>query len=296
MQHHDHPDHSHGVSSISTAFFIALVLNIWFVLLEIFYGLRIQSLALLSDAGHNTMDILNLLLSGAALWMSKMKTTRDYTYGYKRWSILSALFNSLLLILTAGYILYEAIDRIYHPVATEGVTMMLVAGVGIFVNGFSGWILMRWGKDDINIRSAYLHMLWDAGVSLGVVIAGALILFTGYTIIDPIISILVSLVMAWSVLSLLKESFRMSFDGIPSSVDIEEIEEHILGVPGIISFHHLHIWALSTTQNALTVHIVIEDGSHPDTIKKELRHILEHENIHHVTIEVELSDCGEVGC
>lgn len=299
MHSHNHShshEHSHGVSNISTAFFIALILNVWFVALELFYGFHINSLALLSDAWHNTMDILNLILSGVALWIGKFSATKKYTYGYKRWSILSALLNSILLIFTACFILYEAIIRIYHPVTIEWVTMMIIAGIGIFVNGISGLILMNWGKEDINIKSAYLHMLGDAWVSLGVVIAGGLILLTGYTIIDPIISIIVSIIMIWSVIWILRESFRMSFDGMPSSLDREDIEQCILDTAGVISFHHLHIWPLSTTENALTVHILIESEFDMVQVKKEIRHLLEHENIHHSTIEIEYHPCWKENC
>ena len=255
---HHKSGYSHAIIDISTAFYIAIVINIVFVLVEIFFGIRVHSLALLSDAGHNTMDILNLILTGIALWLSRMKNTDTFTYGYKRAGIFSALINSVLLIITALYLIFSAFDRIIHPIETVGSIMMIVASIGIFVNGFSGWLLMRGGEEDINIRSAYLHLLGDALVSFGVVIGGAIIYFTGYTIVDPIISIVVSIVMILSVVNLLKKSIRMNFDGVPSEIDIEALKKELLEIVGIKDIHHIHIWSLSTTENALTAHILIE--------------------------------------
>ncbi len=181
--HHDHSSHAshlhnHGISNISTAFFVAIIINILFVIIEIFFGFEIHSLALLSDAGHNTMDVLNLIFSGIALWLSRKKNTTNYTYGYKRAGIFAALINSILLIITTVFLVFEAFDRIIKPIETVGTTMMIVASIGIFVNGISGWMLMRGGEGDINVKSAYLHLLGDALVSLGVVIGGAIIYFT----------------------------------------------------------------------------------------------------------------------
>lgn len=255
---HTKSGHSHAIVDISTAFYIAIVINIVFVLVEIFFGLRVHSLALLSDAGHNTMDILNLILSGIALWLSRMKNSDTFTYGYKRAGIFSALINSLLLIITGLYLIFSALERMMHPIETVGSTMMIVASIGIFVNGFSGWLLMRGGEEDINIRSAYLHLLGDALVSFGVVIGGAIIYFTGYTIVDPIISIVVSIVMILSVVNLLKKSIRMNFDGVPSEIGIEELKKELLEIDGVKDVHHVHIWSLSTMENALTAHILLE--------------------------------------
>ena len=232
---HDHSSHSshshnHGINNISSAFFVAIIINIIFVIIEIFFGFQVHSLALLSDAGHNTMDLLSLIFSGIALWLSRKKNTENFTYGYKRAGIFAALLNSLLLIVTAFFLIFEAFDRIMKPVETVGTTMMIVAGVGIFINGISGWILMRGGKEDINIQSAYLHLLGDALVSLGVVVGGAIIYFTGLAIIDPMISIVVSLVMIFSVIDILKRSIRMNFDGVPTEINIEEIQSELLKI------------------------------------------------------------------
>jgi len=299
--HHDHSshsdhNHSHEVSNISTAFFIAIAVNIIFVGIEVFFGIQVHSLALLSDAGHNAMDVLNLILSGIALWLSKKRNTITYTYGYKRASIFSAFINSVLLVVTALYLIFEAINRMFVPVETVWSTMMIVASIGILVNGISGWLLMRWGSEDINIKSAYLHLLWDALVSLGVVIGGAIIYFTGYTIVDPIISIIVSMVMIMSVINLLKQSIRMNFDGVPMNTDVEEITEELREIDGIIDIHHIHIWSLSTTENALTAHIVLEQWVNEKEIKDTIRHHLEDENIHHTTLETEYEKCSNENC
>ncbi len=298
--HTQHPHtntwHSHGIIHISTAFYIAIVTNIAFVLVEIFFGLRVHSLALLSDAGHNTMDILNLILSGLALWLSRKKNSDTFTYGYKRAGIFSALINSVLLIITALYLIYSSFERMMHPVETVGTTMMIVASIGIFVNGFSGWLLMRGGEEDINIRSAYLHLLGDALVSFGVVMGGAIIYFTGYTTIDPIISIVVSIVMILSVMNLLKKSIRMNFDGVPSEIDIEALKKELLQIDGIKDIHHVHIWSLSTTENALTAHVLIEQWANDIRIKDTIRHELEHRNIHHVTLETEYEKSNTNNC
>lgn len=295
--HSDHgSDHSHEVSHISSAFFIAIIINLLFVIVEVFFGLQIHSLALLSDAGHNAMDVLNLILSGIALWLSKKKNTPSYTYGYKRASVFAALFNSILLIITAFFLIFEAFDRMMKPVETVGSTMMIVAWIGIFINGISGWILMRKGEEDINIKSAYLHLLGDALISFGVVIAGALIYFTGYTLIDPIISIVVSLVMILSVVGILKKSIRMNFDGVPHEINIEEMKRYISKIEWVLDIHHIHIWSLSTTENAFTAHIVIQKWSNEQIIKDEIRHILEHKNIRHVTLETEYEKCENEKC
>jgi cobalt-zinc-cadmium efflux system protein len=183
-----------------------------------------------------------------------------------------------------------------QPVETVGTTMMLIAWVEIFVNGISGWILMRWGEEDINIQSAYLHLLSDSLVSLGVVIGGAIIYFTGYTIVDPIISILVSLVMIASVIDIFKKSIRMNFDWVPHGMDIEEIKNEVLEVEWVLDIHHIHIWVLSTTQYALTAHILVQLWRNDKVIKDKIHHELEHDNIHHVTLETEYEKCGNEHC
>lgn len=296
--HTDHSEHSHThwVTNLSFVFIIAIIINIIFVIVEIFYGFQVHSLALLSDAGHNTMDILNLIFSWIALWLSTKKNTDTYTYWYKRASILSSLVNAILLIITALYLIYEAFQHIISPVETVGTTMMIVAGIGIFVNGFSGWLLMKWWEEDINVKSAYLHLLWDALVSFGVVIGGAIIYYTGYTIVDPIISVIVSIVMIASVINLLKNSIRMNFDWVPVEINIEDVKNGLLKIKWILDIHHIHIWSISTTENALTAHILLSNEANEKEIKDLIHHQLEHRNIHHSTLETEFEKCDEQNC
>ena len=288
--------HDHVITDVSRAFFISIGINILFVIVEIIYGLRVNSLSLLSDAGHNFMDVINLILSWLAIWIASKSSSSLYTYGYKRGTMLATLLNTLLLIVSAGFLIYEWIYRLYHPTPTEWVTMMIVASIGIMVNGFSGWILMKQGKEDINIKAAYIHLIGDALVSLGVVIGWAVIYYTGYSMIDPILSIIISLIMSASIVSILRESIRMNFDGVPSSIDTAQIEENMKKIPWIASYHHLHVWALSTTENALTLHIVLSGWADEVRVKSEIRHMLEHDNIHHVTIETELRPCSNQNC
>ena len=293
---HEWHDHGHTITDVSRAFFISIGINIIFVIFEVIYGLRVNSLSLLSDAGHNFMDVINLILSWLAIWIAGKSSSSLYTYGYKRGTMLATLLNAILLIISAGFLIYEWIYRLYHPTPTEWVTMMIVASIGIMVNGFSGWILMKQGKEDINIKAAYIHLIGDALVSLGVVIGWAVIYYTGYTLIDPILSIVISLIMSASILSILRESIRMNFDWVPSSIARDNIEENIKKIPCIASYHHLHVWALSTTENALTIHIVLSEWADEVRVKSEIRHMFKHENIHHATIETESSQCEEIDC
>lgn len=288
---HSHEWHSHWVTNISYAFFFAIGINIIFVIIEAFFWFKIHSLALLSDAWHNAMDVLNLILSWLAIWVSWIKNSDTYTYWYKRASIISALINSILLIVTAIYLIFEAINRIWSPVETVWTTMMIVASIWIFINWISGWMLMRGWKEDINIKSAYMHLLWDALVSLGVVIGWAIIYFTWYSIVDPIISIIVSIIMMVSVYDILKKSIRMNFDGVPHDVDVADIKNSLLSIKWVLDAHHIHIWALSTTKNALTVHLVLDKWINEYDIKKEIKHELLYKNIHHSTIETSNKDC-----
>lgn len=294
---HEHAhDHGHGATNLSFAFFVAITVNVVFVVIEAVFGFRIHSLALLSDAGHNAMDVFNLIVSGLALWVSRLKGNERYTYGYKRASVFAALLNSVLLIATAVYLIVEAFDRLANPVETVGTTMMAVATVGILVNGLSSFLLMKGSKNDINVRSAYLHLLADALVSAGVVVGGAIIYFTGYLAVDPIISIVVSVVMIWGVMDLLKTSVRMNFDGVPAGMSVSEIRKELLGIPGVEDIHDLHVWSLSTTENAMTAHVVIGKDADKRKIKDSIRHKLLHREIRHVTLETEHEKCTDTDC
>jgi cobalt-zinc-cadmium efflux system protein len=294
---HEHHGHAHAPASLSRVFLIAFAINIVFAGLEAFFGWRVHSLALLSDAGHNLADTLNLALSGIAVWAAGLRPSERYTYGFRRAPIFAAFANALFLVLSSVFILYEGFVRLSAPVPTEGITVMAVAAAGILVNGLSAWLLLRAGGDkDINVRSAYLHLFSDALVSVGVVVSGALVLATGWYAFDSVASIIVSLLMLVGAVPLLRESLRMAFDAVPSSVDRHAIESAISGATGVASYHHLHIWPLSTTESALTVHVELLPGADAAASKRAIRHELSELDIGHATIETESGGCDTPSC
>ena len=298
---HNHHDHGHGHSHAlplqpNRAFIIGIVLNLGYVIMEIVYGLLHHSLALLTDAGHNLGDVAGLGLSLLAFRLAKVKATTVYTYGYKKTTILAALLNSMILMLGVGILGYESVIRIQHPQPVEGGIIAWVAALGIVINGISAMLFFRGRDQELNIKGAYLHMLTDAVVSLGVVISGIIIAYTHWYILDAIVSIAVILIILKGTWSLLTDSFRLSLDAVPPDINLSEITTRAEKVPGVKEFHHIHIWAMSTTENALTAHLVVEnnvDNSQITTIKKELKHQLQHLNIQHITLETEFQheDC-----
>ncbi len=282
--HHSHAGHSHHGHGHPTghgrAFLIGVVLNLAFVFIEATYGFLADSMALLSDAGHNLSDVLGLAIAGGAALLAKRGTSQRFTYGLRSSTILAALFNALLLLVAVGGIVWESIDRLINPAPVAAITVMAVAGIGILVNGVTAWMFMRGSKDDINIRGAFLHMAADAAVSLGVVIAGAVILWTGATWIDPVISLFIAGVIVWTTWDLLRQSLTLSLQGVPDSIAVREVRSALEGIPGVARVHHLHVWAVSTTDIALTVHLVMPTG-HPgndflaevqQTLKSRFRH------------------------
>jgi cobalt-zinc-cadmium efflux system protein len=284
----DHHDHAHTVANFGAAFAIATALNLGLVVAQVIYGLAANSVALLADAGHNFGDALGLLLAWGAYRLGRAAPTERFTYGFRSASILSALINAILLLVATGAIAWEAIQRFGKPEQTDGVTVMIVAGAAIVVNGLAAWLLMAGGKDDLNIRSAFAHLAADAAVSAGVVMAGAVVLLTGWTWVDPVASLLVSVAIVWSTWGLLSESLRMSMDAVPQGVDIAGVRGYLEHLPGVAGVHDLHIWAMSTTETALTVHLVC-DGAHVgDGFLMDTAHELEHRfGIRHATIQVE---------
>jgi cobalt-zinc-cadmium efflux system protein len=299
---HDHSSHQSIDSGfISRAFIIGIILNSLFVLIEAGVGLYIHSLSLLSDAGHNLADVGSLALSLIAYRLVKIKSTEKYTYGYRKTTILAALLNAVILLISIGAIGFEAVRRIMTPVPIQGITISIVAGIGIVINGFTALMFLREKEKDINIKSAYLHLLSDAVVSLGLVAGGIVIFYTCYYWIDPLFSILIALVILFGTWNLLKESLRLSMDAVPKGISLIEINETAAKIEGIKEIHHIHCWALSTTENALTAHIVLENkiGSVEEIlIKDKLKDELEHLNIKHVTLETEREDedCGKEDC
>ena len=299
--HGHHHDHAVTLTEVNTAFMVGIVLNFAFVLVEVVSGLYVHSLSLLSDAGHNLADVAALALSLLAFKLLKVKSSKTYTYGYRKTSILVALFNSMVLVLSIGAIVYEAIQRLVHPQPVQGTTIAIVAAVGIAINGCTALMFLRNKEKDMNVKSAYLHLMSDALVSLGIVIGGVIITYTKWYWIDSAFSILIAVVILFSTWRLLKDSLRLSLDGVPPDITLDEVKATALKVPGVRDFHHIHIWAISTTENALTAHLVLQVGvtaAEETKIKSELRHQLLHQKIQHVTLESERENevCEAVVC
>jgi cobalt-zinc-cadmium efflux system protein len=304
MEHahsHQHHHHKTDLSHLNKAFVIGIILNLAFVVIEVITGLIVHSLSLLSDAGHNLADVGSLALSLLAFRLLKVKSNDQFTYGYRKTSILVALFNAAVLLVSIGAIAYEAIHRFLNPEPVPGPTIALVAAIGIIVNGATALFFLRDKDRDLNIRSAYLHLLSDAMVSVGLVVGGIIIYYTHWYWIDSGLSILIALIIVMSTWSLLKESLRLSLDAVPREIQVDDIKKLALQMPGVKDFYHIHIWAISTTENALTAHMVLGKNLSPDeeqSIKNHLRHELEHKNIHHVTLETEREGekPGDIDC
>lgn len=290
MAHNHSHDHSHqiNVSNLNRAFYIGIGLNLAFVIIEAGYGWIYNSLSLLSDAGHNLSDVMSLVLSLIAFKLLKRKPTTTYTYGYRRATILASLANAILLIFAVGFIIYEAIGRFINPQPLEGGIVSIVAFVGIFINGFTAWLFLKDKDKDLNIKGAYLHMVADALVSLAVVIGGVIIIYTDWFWLDSLMSILIAIVILVGTWSLLTQSLKLSLDGVPENVNPKEVKEKILKIDGVLDFQHIHIWALSTTENALTAHVQLSENltlSEIEKVKGVIKHELEHLHIKHSTIE-----------
>jgi len=291
---HDHSHHHHhgpvALTHVNTAFVVGIALNLLFVIFEVCAGLYAHSLSLLSDAGHNLADVGSLALSLLAFRLLKVKANEQYTYGYRKTSILVALFNAMILLLSIGAIIYEALHRFLNPEPIPGSTISIVAGVGIAVNTITALLFLRDKERDLNIKSAYLHLMSDAIVSLGIVIGGIIIYYTQWFWIDSVLSLVIALVILFTTWGLLKNSLRLSLDGVPADIHVAEIKEEMQKIAGVKEFHHIHVWAISTTENALTAHLVLDHSitsEQESTIKHEIRHRLLHKNIHHITIETE---------
>lgn len=299
---HTH-EHSHGynVTSVNRALVVGIVLNMVFVLVEAVAGFWQNSLALLSDAGHNLSDVASLALALLAFRLARVKPNRNFTYGYRKTTILVALLNALILLLAIGAIGFEAVQRIANPEPLQGGVMAVVAGIGILINGFTAYLFIKEREKDLNIKGAYLHMAADTLVSLGVVVAGLLIMWTQWYWLDPVISFVIMAVILVSTWGLLKESLRLSLDAVPKEIDMDEVRQAALKTKGVLDIHHIHVWAMSTTQNALTAHLVVASGTsvlETETIKETLRDKLLHLHIGHCTLEVETKDeaCKEAEC
>lgn len=292
--HHAGPDGP--VRSLNRAFVGGIALNVAFVAFEAAMGFLYDSVGLLSDAGHNLTDVAGLLLALAAFRLERVHAAPRYTYGYRKSTVLISLLNSLLLLLAVGVIVAEAIRRLIRPEPVEGGVIVWTAGAGIAVNGLTAWLFMKDKKRDLNVRGAFLHMVADALVSVGVLVSGLVIGWTGWTIVDPVVGLVVAGVIVGSVWSLLRDSLRLSLDGVPRGIDPGELTRRMLAAEGVLEVHHLHVWAISTTQNALTAHVVIASMAEAAAVKAALRERLAEAGVGHVTLEFETKEEGCCGC
>jgi cobalt-zinc-cadmium efflux system protein len=262
---HSHGGHSHAPANFGRAFLVGIILNIGFVVAEVVYGLLGGSVALIADGAHNLTDVLGLAAAWLATVLARRAPTARFTYGLGRTTILAALMNGGLLLLATGAIFLEAIQRLIHPAPVAGVTVMIVAAVGIAINGISAWLFASGRKGDVNIRGAFQHMLADAMVSAGVVLAALIISLTGWNRIDPVMSIIISVVIILGTRNLLRQSVGMSLDAVPDGIDASDVRRYLAALPGVTEVHDLHIWSMSTTETALTGHLVIP-GVHPGDV------------------------------
>ena len=290
MSHEHSHQHSHAINaeSLNKAFIIGIVLNLAFVVIEFAAGFWFDSLALLSDAGHNLSDVVSLVLALLAFRLAKVKANERYTYGYKKSTILVSLLNAVILLVAVGAIVIESIHKLSNPAVVPGGAIAWVAGVGVLINAFTAFLFMKDKEKDLNVKGAYLHMAADALVSVGVLVAGIVISRTGWYIIDPIIGLIVAVVILISTWNLLHDSLRLTLDGVPTSIDSQKVVEAIRALPGVDDVHHIHIWAISTTENALTSHIVLKQPESMQEVKHLIRHRLEDFGIGHATLEFEV--------
>ena len=304
--HHSHPhgglnEHSSLSGHLNCAFIIGIVLNLVFVVVEAVAGLLTSSLGLLTDAGHNLSDVAALALSLFAFRLSKIKPNARFTYGYSKTTILVALANAVILLIAVGSIGVEAAHRFFHPKPVQGNIITMVAGIGIIINTISALLFLKDKDTDLNIKGAYLHLVADALVSLGVVVAGIAITYTSWYWMDTLVSVIIMLVILISTWSLLSDSLRLSLDAVPLHINIEEVKENIKEVNGICEVHHIHIWALSTTVNALTAHLIIDEslsGNDEKMLKENVKQLLRRLHIQHATLETERGEgkCAEGEC
>ncbi|MCE7914688.1 MAG: cation transporter [Nitrosomonas sp. PRO4] len=284
------PDtHHHTPETHNRLFIIAVLLNTIYVIIEFAYGFIANSAALMADAGHNLSDVLALLLAWAAAMLARKEPSERFTYGLRSTSILAALGNAVFLLIICGGIAWEAMQRLSDPPVVAELTVTLVATAGIFINGLSAWLFIKGSQADINIRGAYLHMMADAAVSLGVVISGIGMMVSGWYWLDPVISLVIVIVIVMATWGLLRESVHLALNAVPPGIDALAIETYLRNHPGVTDIHDLHIWGMSTTESALTVHLVMPDGYPGDTFMDDMMETLNSRfNIHHCTLQVEM--------
>lgn len=277
---------------------LCIVLNLAFVVVEAIVGFTKNSLGLLSDAGHNLGDVFSLAISLLAVGMAARAANKHFTYGYKKSTILASLANAVILLVAVGAILVECVSKFRHPEAVSGAAVSWTAAAGIVVNGLTTLLLMSKQKGDLNMRGAFVHMMMDTLVSFGVVVSGIVIIFTGWAWVDALVSLAIAVVIITSTWSLLRESINLSLDGVPETIDIDEIEKKVKGIDGVAGLHHLHVWAISTTEIAATLHVVVTDAAVMARVKDDVRHIMGDAGVVHCTVECELPGevCHEHDC
>jgi len=289
---HNH-DHTPKLSTINRAFIVGIAINSIYVIIEFGAGFYYNSLSLISDAGHNLSDVASLALALLAFRLVKVKANDKFTYGYRKSTILVSLINSVILFIAIGGILWESINRMHHTVSLQGSAISVIAGIGIVVNAVSAFMFFKDKDSDLNVKGAYLHLMADAAVSLGVVISGILISIYHIYWLDMVMSLVIVLVIFYSTWHLFKDSLSLTLDGVPKNIKLQEVVSEIKEVEGVIDVHHLHVWAISTTQNAMTAHIIVQPDvavKQLNIIKKNIKSEMDHVNIQHATLEFETEE------
>lgn len=282
-------DHDHAPRNFGRAFAIGVTLNLAFVVVEAFYGWQTGSLALLADAAHNLSDVGGLLLAWAAFGAAQLHPNMRHSYGWRKGSILASFVNAVILLVAMGYLAWEAIERLQTPSPLAAGVVMVVAGIGVVINSVTAWLFLAGSKGDLNIRGAFLHMAADALVSLGVVIAAAVYLLQGWSWIDPVMSLVIALVVVVGTWSLFRRSLHLLFDGVPEEINLAAVQTALLELPGVVSVHDLHVWAMSTSDNAITAHLVMADGatSHDELLRQATKMLHDQFEIRHAVLQPE---------
>jgi cobalt-zinc-cadmium efflux system protein len=293
---HTHSHHHHEINNTNRSFAIGIALNVIFVIIEAGYGLAADSLALIADAGHNLSDVMSLMLAWGASYLATKNPTRKRTYGLRKVTIMASLVSSVLLLVALGGIAWESIERLFSPKPVDGVIIIIVAAIGVVINTATALLFVKGQKHDLNLRAAYLHMAADAAISFGVVVAGVAIMITGWVWLDPVISLFIVVVILISTWNLLRDSIDLSIDAVPQEINVLDIQNYLKNLKNVSEIHDLHVWALSTTETALTVHLVTSNECIDNRFLQEIEAYLHHHfNITHTTIQLENND-GDYTC
>ena len=284
---HTHTTSGHTLD-YNRVFFLGIILNAVYIIIELIYGLSVRSMALVADAGHNFSDVLGLVLAWGASYLAGIRISKTKTYGLKKSTVLAALFNAIILLIAVGAITIEAVRKIWDPQPIAGETVMIVAGIGVLINTVTALLFLKGRQNDINIRGAFLHMAADAGVSLGVVVTGLVIDLTGWYPLDPIISLIIAGIITFGTWGLMRDAFLMSMDAVPKNIDFDQVLSYLKSLNDVHDVHDLHIWPMSTTETALTVHIVVDEMTDTNKLIRQVEHHLgEVFKIGHITVQIE---------